>query len=1071
MPSTSIHTSTTPSNTPVAQAEVQCCVADTTAIAPNRTPIDDDDVSMFPTPPDSPEYLDKLRSIIPSEFHDLLVAFSPALASASATRSKYRHEIDTEPGKTPAFGKIYHLAPAEKETLRKWIDENLANGFIRQSDSPAGAPVLFVRKKSGEPRLCVDYRALNAITRKNRCALPLIDDALDQVSKSKCFTKLDLRGAYNLVRIKEGDEWKTAFRTHLGHFESVVMPFGLTNAPATFQSIMNDLFRDLIDIHVQVYLDDILVHTPNRSTNISIVRQVLRRLANNALYCKAEKCEFFADSVEYLGYQISSDGISMLPERVSAVVDWPMPTTLTELQAFLGFGNYSRRCIKNYSKLAKPLTQLTRKDNHPFKFPPDAVAAFGRLKQAFTSAPVLAHFDPDRQTRIEPDASLYACGAVLAQHNPVDNLWHPVAYHSRSFSPAEINYTVGDKELTAILSALETWRHYLLGLAEFDILTDHRNLAYFLAPQKDLKDRHHHAQLRLSRFHFNLKYRPGVENSKADALSRRSDLMKEGTHVQSQQITTVLQPISISSISSVTRRKSRVTDCNQVPADCPTDCQNRVRFSNLDLPNISNLDPDLLAAYKTALSGDSELMTVVNKPAAHPRYLVTDPLVYLDNRICVPRSEPLRTKILALAHDSCLSGHPGRDKTFDLVSRQFTWPTLRTDVASFVAECATCQRTKPTRRKPAGLLKPLPIPSRPWSSLSMDHISQLPDSQGYDAILVIVDRFSKMAHFIPAKTTDTAVDLADQFVNKIIRLHGFPNNIVSDRGTTFTSQFWKEVLRLAQVKPMFSTAFHPQTNGQTERINQILEQYLPQYTGHLQDDWRSLLPLAEFAHNNSRNSSTKQTPFFTCYGYHPRSEITISDSDVPASVDLAKRIQSAHDNARRNLVQAQQSYADSANNRRRSEPDYQVGQLVKLSRRNLPSNRPTDKLNDRFIGPLRILEIINPVAVRLELPPTMKIHPVFHVNLVEPWTTPSGAHPTHQPPPPPPADIVDGEAHYEVSKILDSRLRHRRLEYLVSWTGYDKSEDSWVPATEFDTDDPIILTFHATHPRAVRRQL
>ncbi|CAO1629501.1 unnamed protein product [Parajaminaea phylloscopi] len=889
---------------------------------------EDDEAPMFPSPPDSQEYLDKLKALVPSEFHDLLAAFSPSLADASATHS---------------------------------------------NKSPAGAPVLFVKKKSGELRLCVDYRALNSITKKNRCALPLIGDALDQVSGSKVFTKLDLRGAYNLVRIKEGDEWKTAFRTHLGHYESVVMPFGLTNAPATFQTIMNDIFRDLIDVHVQVYLDDILIHTPDQVTNVKITREVLRRLADNRLYCKAEKCEFFSSSTEYLGFRISSEGISMLPDRVDAVLKWPTPTSLTELQSFLGFGNYSRRCIKGYSKLAKPLTSLTRNDNKPFKFPPEAIDAFERLKLAFTSAPVLVHFDATRETRVEPDASLYACGAVLAQRNPATKIWHPVAYHSRSFSPAELNYTVGDKELTAILDALETWRHYLIGLPEFDILTDHRNLAYFLAPQKDLKERHHRAQLRLSRFHFHLKYRPGDQNGLADALSRRSDLMKEGVSAKARQVATVLKPISVSSVTRSRSRLAESTDSSPSSRPC--------------------FDADFRTGYLQALAQDADLSAIAANLPAHPSYQLLDQVLVLNGRIAIPKSEPLRTKLLAQAHDSPLSGHPGREKTFDLVSRQYTWPTLRQDVANFVAECPVCQRTKPTRRKPAGLLRPLPIPDRPWSSISMDHITALPSSKGHNAILVIVDRFSKMAHFIPARTTDTALDLASQFVNEIVRLHGFPNDIVSDRGTTFTSQFWREVLKQTNVSPMFSTAFHPQTNGQTERINQILEQYLRVYTNHLQDDWRQLLALAEFAYNNSTSSSTKQTPFFTCYGYHPNAEFTITDSAVPASRDLVSRLQQVHDSARANLALAQAKYAKYADIHRRESPVYQVGQLVKLSRRNIPSGRPTDKLNDRWIGPLKIIEVVNPVAVRLELPTSMKIHPVFHVNLLELWTPTSNAFP------------------------------------------------------------------------------
>jgi hypothetical protein len=324
----------------------------------------------------------------------------------------------------------------------------------------------------------VDYRALNAITIKDRHPLPLISELLDRVRRARLFTKIDLRNAYQLVRIAPGEEWKTAFRTRYGHFEYLVMPFGLTNAPATFQRFMNDTLREYLDDFCVVYLDDILIFSPNEETHMQHVRQVLDKLRQAGLYAKAEKCEFHKESIEFLGYIISPQGVSMAPSKVSSILHWPAPQTLRHVQQFLGFANFYRRFIKDYAKVITPLTALTRKQS-PFRWTPAAQTTFELLKQAFVSAPILAHFNPDRDIIIEADASDYAIGCILSQPD-TRGILHPVAYYSRKLQPAEINYTIHDKELLAIVQAFKHWRAYLEGApTTIKVYSDHKNLLYF----------------------------------------------------------------------------------------------------------------------------------------------------------------------------------------------------------------------------------------------------------------------------------------------------------------------------------------------------------------------------------------------------------------------------------------------------------------------------------------------------------------------------------------------------------------------------------------------------------------
>ena len=401
--------------------------------------------AVFVTPHSNPQ---DFEVHLPSKYQEFSDVFDKVKAKTLPQHRPYDCPIDLQPEKEPSWGPIYNLSPSELKVLREYIDENLSNGFIRHSRSPAGAPIFFVKKKDGSLRLVVDYRGLNKVTIRNRYALPLVSSLLERLSGARYFTKLDLRGAYNLVRIRPGDEWKTAFRTRYGHFEYTVMPFGLTNAPTVFQHMANDIFRDFLDIFTIVYLDDILIYSKTQEEHDVHVRQVLQRLREYGLYAKLEKCCFDRNEVEFLGYVVSPKGISMDPTKVQTVLEWQTPCSVRDVQCFLGFANFYRKFIKNYSDIVFPLTQLTRKDQ-TFSWNSSASKAFENLKRAFTCAPILVHVDLAKPFIMEADASDFALGSILSQMG--DNAkWHPVAFHSRKFEPAEINYEIHDKELSLL---------------------------------------------------------------------------------------------------------------------------------------------------------------------------------------------------------------------------------------------------------------------------------------------------------------------------------------------------------------------------------------------------------------------------------------------------------------------------------------------------------------------------------------------------------------------------------------------------------------------------------------------
>ena len=417
-------------------------------------------------------------SAVPKVYHDFADVFSKANVSLLPPHHDFDPKIELEEGASPLPGRLYSLSPFELDALRKFIDENLSTGFIHPTLSSHTTPVLFVKKKDSLLRLCVDYRSLNKLTKKDRYPLLLITDLLDSPSCVKVYSKIDLRHAYHLVRIANGDEWKTAFRMRYGSYEWLVMPFGLTNAPSTFQRFINTVFADMLDVTVIVYLDNILIYSDNLEDHKKHVRKVLHHLHKHSLYAKPEKCEFHTDTTEYLGYCLSPTGLTMAQNKVDIIRDWPEPRKVKDIQSFLGFTNFYRRFIYNYSDIVVPLMRLTRKDAS-WKFSADCRRSFNSLKEAFTSAPILTHYQPDVPIIVKTDTSDYAIAGILSNICP-DGEICLVAFYSCTLTAPKLNYDMHDKELLAIFEAFRLWRHYLEDSASpVDVVTDHKNLVYF----------------------------------------------------------------------------------------------------------------------------------------------------------------------------------------------------------------------------------------------------------------------------------------------------------------------------------------------------------------------------------------------------------------------------------------------------------------------------------------------------------------------------------------------------------------------------------------------------------------
>uniref|UniRef100_A0A4W5K2I5 ribonuclease H n=1 Tax=Hucho hucho TaxID=62062 RepID=A0A4W5K2I5_9TELE len=416
-------------------------------------------VSIGATTVESPEQVSTVH--IPSENADLALAFCKKRVTQLPPHRRGDCAINLLVDAALPRSHVYPLSQEETAAMETYVAESLGQGYVRPSTSPASSSFFFVKKKDGGLPPCIDYQGINQTTVRYSYPLPLIASAIESIHRARFSTKLDLRSAYSLVRIREGDEWKTAFSTTSGHYEYLVMLYGLKNAPSVFQSFVDEIFRDLLRQGVVMYIDDIFLYSATRAEHVSLVRRVLGRLLEHDLYVKAEKCLFFQPSVSFLGYCISTSGVEMESDRISAVRNWQTPTTVKEVQRFLGFANYYRRFIWGFGQVAAPITSLLKGGPVRLRWSAEADRAFGHLNDLFTSAPVLAHPDPSLAFIVEVDASEAGIGAVLSQRSGSPPKLCPCAFFSKKLSPAEQNYDVGDRELLAVVRALKAWRHWL----------------------------------------------------------------------------------------------------------------------------------------------------------------------------------------------------------------------------------------------------------------------------------------------------------------------------------------------------------------------------------------------------------------------------------------------------------------------------------------------------------------------------------------------------------------------------------------------------------------------------------
>ncbi|WVZ89427.1 hypothetical protein U9M48_035838 [Paspalum notatum var. saurae] len=932
--------------------------------------------------------------------------------------------IDLVPGTAPVSKRPYRMAPDELKELKIQLQEQLDKGFIRPSSSPWGCPALFVEKKDqGGKRLCVDYRPLNAVTVKNKYPIPHIDILFDQLAGAKVFSKIDLRSGYYQIKIREEDIPKTAFSTRYGLYEYLVMSFGLTNAPAFFMYMMNSVFMNELDKFVVVFIDDILIYSKNEKEHEEHLRVVLTRLREHKLYAKFSKCAFWLKEVGFLGHILSEKGVAVDPSKVKDVLNWKQPETVTEIRSFLGLAGYYRRFIKDFSKIAKPMTSLTKK-NAKFVWGPKCEDGFRELKKLLTTAPVLAQPDVTKPFDVYCDASGQGLGCVLMQEGRV------IAYASRQLRKHEANYPTHDLELAAVVHALKIWRHYLLGNT-CHIYTDHKSLKYiFTQPELNMRQRR---WLKLIKdYDLEIHYHPGKANVVADALSRRAHC-------------NVIEA----------RPTGRVICWEMDEIEMPTE-QLVELYSLIIEPTIK----DLVIVAQKQDPGMAHIREGIDEEKKACFTLDDQGVLWFNNRLIVPKDMELRKKILDEAHTSVLTMHPGSNKMYQDLKQKFWWTRMKREIAKYVSECDVCKRVKADHLKPGGMLQPLNIPAWKWEDIHMDFVVGLPRTQkGYDSIWVIIDRFTKSAHFIPVKTCYTAATYAGLYISRIVSLHGIPVTITSDRGSVFVSRFWEHLQTALGTKLIRSSAYHPQTSGQVERVNQIVEDMLRACALTYSTKWDECLPLAEFAYNNSYQKRLNMAPFEALYGRRCRTPLNWSEPGerVTFGPDLVTQAEEQVKFIQSNLKSAQ-SRQKSYSDRRRRPLVFEKGDHVYLRvspMKGVHRFGVKGKLAPRYVGPFKITEQCGPVAYRLELPPHLAaVHDVFHVSqLKKCLRVPEKEVDTSQ-------VQIEPDLTYEARpiKILDQKQRSTRRNtvnfYKVQWSDHSEEEATWETEEYLQTKHP-----------------
>ncbi|UYV68027.1 hypothetical protein LAZ67_5002857, partial [Cordylochernes scorpioides] len=872
------------------------------------------------------------------ELKQVLERYGDLFSSRLGRTNLAKHRIDTEDAK-PIKHKPYRVSAKERDIIKEQIDEMLTEGIIRPSSSPWSFPVILVKKRDGKYRFCVDYRKLNNVTVKDVYPIPRIDEVMDTLQGSTHFSAIDLRSGYWQVEVEERDKEKTAFTTAHGLYEFNVMPFGLCNAPATFERNMENMLGNLRWQICLCYLDDVIIYSPDFPTHLKRLEAVFRCFRESNLRLNDKKCRFAFEELEILGYITSKHGIKPAEHNIKAVRNFPRPKKVKEVQSFLGMCSYYRKFIKDFSKIADPLTNLIKK-SVSFTWTERQEEAFQTLKTALLSPPILGHFNPNAPTYVHTDASNIGIGATLVQD--IGGEEKVISYLSRTLSKAEQNYSTTEKECLAVVWSMSKLRPYLYG-RHFKIVTDHHALCW-LKNLKDPTGRLARWALKIQEYDFDIIHKSGKKHLDADGLSRG--------------------PLP-------------ETDWDE-------------DFERLFLNQITDEEDKFIESVKKNLNG--------SRRSIAQNFKEEDGCLFKKNPnpegrawlLVVPENK--KREIMKEYHNHMSNGHLGVARTMYRIKSKYFWPSMLKDVSEFVKTCHLCQSRKGSNQLPSGLLQPIPPANFPFERIGIDFVGPLPSTKNRKKwIIVLTDYYTRYAE-TRAVSEATVKEVSKFLVEDIFLRHGAPQYLISDRGSQFTSNLMKEVMKTFKIKHCFTTSYHPQTNGLTERLNRTLINMLSMYVNTDQKNWDEILPFITHAYNTTIQETTGYSPFFLMFGREPTS--LLDDRNISVDIDkddYDEYIKHHLDKINRtrklvinNTIKTQERMKKNYD-KKHMERSYEPGELVAVW---TPIRKigKCEKLLRKYFGPYRILKKLSNVNYLIEPKDNPGQDPlIVHVSRIKPY--------------------------------------------------------------------------------------
>lgn len=881
------------------------------------------------------KYKKELVKIL-TEYRDCISQATNELGCAKSIEMRIELNDDQ-----PFFCRPYRMARAEQEIIKDMVNELLENDIIRESNSNYASPVVLVKKKNGESRMCIDFRKLNSITIRDNYPLPRIDDQIDRLQAGKYFTSFDLRSGYHQIPMEEGSKRFTSFVTPAGQYEYNRMPFGLTNAPRTFQRFMNKILGPIEDI-AAVYLDDVLLHATTIPEALNGIKRTLEILREEGITLNLKKCSFLMTTVTFLGFEISEGKIKPGKDKIVAVERFSPPRTVHQVRQFLGLTGYFRQFVKDYAIIAKPLTMLIRKSVE-WKWMEKEEQAFQQLKNVLVGRPVLALYNPEAITEVHTDASAVGLAGILLQVQQ-DSRLHPLAYFSRQTKDNENKFHSYELETLAVVESLRKFRSYLLGI-KFTVITD-CNALKASKDKKQLIPRIARWWLQLQEFTFDVKYRPGDRMKHVDALSRNPPTNKE-----------IIM---------------HITEADWVLAGQLTDTKIDEIRKVLSQPPKTEYERNI---YKNYALRDGRVYRIT------PRGI----------QWVVPRG--MRQQVVRAAHDEL--GHFALEKTLKRLCEHYWFPRMREYVEKYISCCIRCLFNKRVSGRKEGYLHPIPKESEPLKTVHIDHLGPFPRSQKKNChIIAIIDAFTKFSFLKAVKSTKSKIVI--QYFKDLFSIFGSPKIIISDQGSAFTSKIFQNFCQQNNIKHIKNAVATPRANGQVERLNRSILGAL--MTTTLEEElWDENVRNVQFSLNNIVNKSTGKTPSELLFGYNPRGgSDTFLKDEIEHTSSLIMDLLAEREKASRKIAEAQQQQKKYFDKKRKKSRKYKEGDMV-LIEKNEPASNFSRKLVSPYSGPMVVKSVLpNDRYVVQDMEGTHRLSKkgtyerIVAVDRMKPWCSPGG---------------------------------------------------------------------------------